>query len=343
MTHRILSTRKMQITAAAALAGALFVGVAAPGEHLAGATHQGRSIAIIDSGTHDMELTASSTRPIFYQTHWDLDRGQEGYVEFIRNLRLQLTLATGATRREYDMGKGKQVAVDTLKNTATDRFSDVEVTTGGHSIHLIVRLSDLYVVGFHTRVDRPGDFQGFQHVYIPLAADAPQVPNGLVTGNAGTSYTTNTDWQGRENYNDIARLGNTRLTDTTVGHTTLVQAVMDMRNPHRRNQQVWMRGLLRMIMGLSEAARLRPVGTSIAVAFDHGGHRITPTDVALIRNWQGLSNVYHHYGDTGASSSNTQSSVDIVGYGRIDTLREVLKLIQIALGFGEDPNPKDEL
>ncbi|MCD9879748.1 ribosome-inactivating family protein [Streptomyces guryensis] len=332
MTYRIMSTRKLQITAAAALAGALFVGAAAPADHLAGPTHSARTVAINGTGAQDVELAASSSnsKPIFYDVVWDLDRGQAGYVTFIKQLRAQVILAASGHRREHPVGRNKQLAIDTLNNRASNRFTDIEVQTAGRSIHLVVRLSDLYVMGFHTRVDNPSDYHGFQYVYVPIAHDSPELNNALVTGNPNGSYTNLVDWQGNENYNDITRLGQTRLTDTTVGHASLIQAVRDMQNPHRRNQQQWMRGLLRMIMAVSEAARFRPLGTSVGLAFDHGGHKITNSDVALIRNWQGLSSVYHHYeGDEPGTS--TRASIDIPGHGHIAALDAVIKLLQIAM------------
>ncbi|MEU6350706.1 ribosome-inactivating family protein [Streptomyces sp. NPDC047072] len=333
MTPRILTARKAQITAAAAVAGALFLGVAAPASHVL-ADSRPASVATVD--TDSLELTASSSSsPRYYLTSWDLDDGQGGYTDFIKSLRTQAILATGATRHNHDVGKGKQVAVDTLNNEATNTFSIAAVTSGSHTIHLVIRLSDLYVVGYFTGVDNPNNFDGFSNVYVPLAADAPDLTEGIVGG----EYTTRVDYKGKENYNDIARGGNTSLTDTTVGHAALTQSVIDMRNPSKSNQQFWMRGLLRMIMAVSEGARFRTLGTAITTSFDAGGHKITTTDVSLIRNWASLSDVYHHYDD----GSSSRASVDIAGWGRIDTLRAVIRLIMIALNTGSDPNPKDEL
>ena len=294
----------------------------------------GTTASTVDQGR--VELAALSSNAVFHEMTWDVDAGQQGYSNFIKQLRQLMVLATTGHRGTY--GTGRQTAtVDTLNNRATNIFADIDVQTAGAAIHLVVRLSDLYVVGFHTQVN-PSEWRGFDHVYIPIADDFPELTTGLVGGD----YTTDTDWVGRENYNTLARLANTRLTDVTVGEYSLQDAIHALRNPHLSNTPNIARGLLRLIMAVSEATRFRTIATGVTTHFSGSQYRISNTNVSMIRNWQGLSSVFHHYADPNAAGSSSRS-VDIPGYGVVDNLQAAVRLLMVALASGDNPNTKDEL
>ncbi|MEV8548040.1 ribosome-inactivating family protein [Streptomyces sp. NPDC051572] len=264
-----------------------------------------------------IDLAASSSNEL----HWDISSGKSGYGSIITQLRNLNIAETGATRQAIT-SNGSTVYVDILNNQATGKYTTVEVANGSRSVHLVIRLSDLYVVGYYY-------FNGNTRMYTPLTENAPTYNDAVADGT----------WIGAENYNTLANRGNIALRDLTVNTANMEQAVYDLTNPNATtaNQA---RALLRMIVTISEGARFRALATDLANRFGDGGTlTLTQTYEELIRNWAGLSHVLVSH----VNAPNSTASVTLSTWGTYNTAQEAAKLLMSALNDGSNPNPHDEL
>ncbi|MEU6140085.1 ribosome-inactivating family protein [Streptomyces sp. NPDC047081] len=312
---RVLS-RRLLLTAAVPtlVAGAVLVSGVAPA-HTAGP-----SAAAVHLGGHDIELSASSSYP---QIHWDVDGGGSSYKSMLQNLAaLQLSYTHGR-KINVPVGSSSRTVIVT-DNTAVNSFADIVATSGGQTVHLLVRLSDLYVTGWY--------YESNGEHYWPLASqNAPR----------RTDADIHVNWEGAENYNRLATLGNIALADVQIGHHGLYQAIHDLRNPEGAGTQAVARALLRMIFAVSEGSRFNWISGGVYNALNNGqDFRMTQTGVELVRNWAGISHVlvdHVAHGNASTSSVSTQS------FGHISTAAAAAKLLLTALNDGQDPNPRDEL
>lgn len=349
--HRSTLTRKLQVTAASVAAAALFAGVAtAEGQP---AAHQARVIAASPAHLGTAQLAAfqaPAPQPKFHNLNWDVDGGLAAWVRLINELRALNSQVGGHRDGPYITGNrnSKQAYVDVTDNQATLQYARIHITTQfGESngpvraITLVVRLSDFYVVGWYTTMaNRLGVRGQYSHAYVPLANDFPFTIDIL-------EYHKYTTFLGKENYNQLATLANQSPENVTISAPEFQGAVNALSDPVNFGTRVLARALLQMIIGISEAARFRPMAGGIARNFEgvtvpNGVAYQVGSDIGLMRNWQKLSNLYNYY-RTRPNQTSTSQSVTIEPYGLIDNLRSVVTLIMIALAPGPNPNPKDEL
>ncbi|MDH6214716.1 ribosome-inactivating family protein [Streptomyces pseudovenezuelae] len=210
-----------------------------------------------------------------------------------------------------------------VDNTAVNSFADIVVTSGGNTVHLLIRLSDLYVTGWYYEAEK-------EH-YWPLASEnAPTRPGAE----------PHSEWMGAENYDRLSNLGNISLASLQIGHHSLCQAVHDLRNPESAGTQGVARALLRMIFAVSEGSRYSWISGGLYNALNNGqDFTVTNTGTELVRNWSNISNVLVDH----VNHPNSTASTSTTSFGTINTAAAAAKLLLTALNQGSDPNPHDEL
>ncbi|MFJ9909546.1 ribosome-inactivating family protein [Streptomyces sp. NPDC101152] len=259
----------------------------------------------------------------FPQIHWHVDAGRPAYEGMLKELR-DLAVSNANARRTGTIidTNGVPRNVTILDNTRTNNFADIVITSSTVTVHAVVRLSDLYVVRVYT-----------------LGTAHNRVLN-LIGGLPNAASTDDNYFVGSEGYDALAasNRGNIALTSVTLGPATFANAVYELANPRttRPNQA---RNILRLIFGISEAARFNPIANRIAGSFDTGNSAtLSAHQVALIRSWAKVSHVLvgrTNGTDPGASTSVAGSS--------IGNARQAAALLATALNDGRNPNPKDEL
>jgi len=311
-TRRWSSSSLVKKTAVAFSAAALLVGL----------THATPAVsAKIATAVAEPSVVLAADNPIV----WNIDDGKAAYVKMINHVRAGVEGDTGATRSQVPMGNGRELSVDTLNNTRTDSFLTVTVQSGSLQVHLYVRESDLYVVGYYY-------MNGNTREYVPLTEDAPI--------QQGNNVNVHNQYIGAESYIKLARMAGVSLASLTIGSPGLAQGVIDLRNPDG-SAQAWARGMLRMIMAVSEGSRFRPLAGEIATNLGNFtdltlGNRF----VELVRNWSNISEVYEDHLHNGNSST---ASTSTSHWGTIDDIRRAAQLLLISLNTGANPNPHDEL
>jgi hypothetical protein len=312
--------------------------VGAVAAHGLPATHSAQSSAGATAVTSHLdpahtELAASSDS--WHQLVWDLDAGDQGYQTMISQVR-SLVTTTGGRRQNVDTGNGKSAAVDVTSPNANREFLDLQVQGGGQAIHLVIRLSDLYVVGYFYYESGQGN------VYVPMAEDSPDLPQAILHNGVPT-VTRYGYMVGHENYNDLAGKAHTSLADLQISPGSLQGSLFAMReynNVQGRNEQVIAGGLLQFIVAVSEGIRSRQLAVSMTGMFQsHRTMTLGEPSVELMRSWSDISNVL-----TGASSSSSPPAVTTRYWGTIDTAAKAAALLLVALfnkAYGSPPH--DEL
>ncbi|MBO4255328.1 ribosome-inactivating family protein [Streptomyces griseorubiginosus] len=327
-----MATRLLQRMGTSLAVPAIVVGafaLTAP-SHAHSASSDTKASAGLHIDSHNTELSADA----WYLAHWDVDAGAEGYAHTVNYLR-SIIDAHGGHRTNVPVGR-RNYAVDTTPDASQDHgFIDLTVSTAGANVHLIIRVSDLYVVGFHYYV--PG--QGNR--YVPLASHGlPQdLPQAILNpGHHG--YIEWTNFVGHENYNDLARMAGTQLEDLTLSHQNLRQAVFDMRvNPQDTSPNAMRTkatGVLRMIAAISEGSRIRPLSADLSTELNRGGQTALRRYVELIRNWAGISRVFTNPG--GAFNW-----VHTANWGDIRDRSQAAAVLLVALAARPVSGIKDEL
>ncbi|MET9084874.1 ribosome-inactivating family protein [Streptomyces sp. NPDC004237] len=258
----------------------------------------------------------------FPQVHWNLEGGSSAYLRMLDDLRsLARSAANARMVPNVTTSRGQQVNVFITDNTKTSSFADVVITSGQtRALHVIIRLSDFYVVRFYS-VESPSNF---------VLNLAPEIPNHA---------TSDDNWFfGKEGYDALTRVANQALTDVNINEFGFEQSLINLtiRGTDRTAQA---RSMLRLIIGISEAARFRPIAGRVASGMDTGADvHISQQQVGLMRNWSGISHVFvgrNNKTDRGASTS--------VAGVTIADIRVAADLLAVALNDGKNPNPKDEL
>jgi hypothetical protein len=332
-----MSVRLIRRLGASLAVPAIVVGAVAA--HGLPATHSAQNSAGATAVTSHLdpdhtELAASSDS--WHQLVWDIDAGDQGYQTLISQVRSLIT-ANGGHRENVPTPSGRNAAVDVTSPGANRQFLDLQVQGGGQAIHLVIRLSDLYVVGYFYYAPDQGN------VYVPLAADSPDLPQTILHPgvNGVVRYG---DMIGHENYNDLAGMAGTNLADLQISPASLQQSLFAMRdraNVQGRRQGVIARGLLQFIVTVSEGIRSRRLATSMTSMLQtHNTMALSEPNVELMRKWSDISNVL-----TGASSSSAPPPPVTTRYwGTIDTPAAAAALLLVALfnkALGSPPN--DEL
>ena len=275
----------------------------------------------------DTETVSESAVTGFPQLTWDVDAGAQAYANMIGALRNAALSRTRARRTQISVDR-RNVAVDITDNTATNSFVDVVVRSGDTAVHLLIRLSDFYMVGFYF-VERGTTY------YYPIASinNAPSMPGAEVL-----SY-----WAGAENYNYLSNQAGIGMTSMQVSHANIRQAIFDMRDTtgSQTPTNIMARGILRMIIAVAEGSRFRPLAADIGNALSHNsavtlGNRY----VELVRDWQDLS---HTYIDHANNPNTSTASTSTANWGLINSAQAAARLLMVCLNSGSNPNPHDEL
>ncbi|NUT24620.1 MAG: hypothetical protein HOV84_01550 [Streptomyces sp.] len=189
---------------------------------------------------------------------------------------------TGAGKKHVDFpqvrwninhGSGAYLTMlDQLRNlaetSAGQSFADIVISSGNHTpaVHAIVRLSDFCVVRFFSS-DTPHNF------VLNLASGVPNHEDA------------DDDWfLGKEDYDALARVANQSLTAVNLNESGLENSLRDLgiRGTDRTAQA---RGMLRYIIAITEASRLRTIASRIAKGMDNGSDVfVTAQQVGLIRD-----------------------------------------------------------
>ncbi|MFF4256542.1 ribosome-inactivating family protein [Streptomyces sp. NPDC001663] len=279
------------------------------------------------------ELAANSDQ--WHQLVWDLDAGDQGYQTLISQVR-NVIGAAGGQRQNVPTPSGRNAAVDVTSPEANRQFLDLDVQGGGQAIHLVIRLSDLYVIGYFYYAPDQGN------IYVPLANDFPDLPQAILHPGVN-GYSTYSYMLGHENYNDLAGMAGTSMAGLQISPAGLQQSLYAMRdwnNVQGRNQGVLARGLLQFIVAVSEGIRSRQLAVSMTGMFrDHSTMTLGEPNLELMRDWSDISNVL-----TGASSSSSPPVVTTTYWGTIDTAAKAAAFLLVALfnkANGSPPN--DEL
>jgi hypothetical protein len=338
-----MSVRLLRRLGASLAVPALVVGAVAA--HGLPATHSAQSSAGATAVTSHLdpahtELAASSDT--WHQLVWDLDAGDQGYQTLIGQVR-SLVTATGGQRQNVATVSGRNAAVDVTSPNAHHEFLDLQVQGGGRRTHLIIRLSDLYVIGyFFYEPGAPG--AGGSNVYVPLADDSPTNLPRTILQPGTNGFVRYGDMIGKENYNDLAGLAGTNLADLQISPGSLQQslfALSDRGNLRNNRQGVIARGLLQFIVTVSEGIRSRRLaGSMTGMLQSHSTMTLGEPNLELMRKWSDISNVL-----TGASTSSSPPPPVTTRYwGTIDTPAAAAALLLVALfnkAFGSPPH--DEL
>lgn len=257
----------------------------------------------------------------FPQIHWNVDDGADGYRNMLSSLdSLARSTANARLTGPVVNTRGNRVTVTVLDNTRTNNFADIVVSAPGHNaptVHVVVRLSNLYVVRVYTTHNR----------VLNLSRSIPN-----------ESSTDDNFFVGREGYDALSRVGNQALTGVNIGPGPLAQALFDLANANstRLNQA---RGLLTLIFGISEASRFRTLSDRVAPSFDSGNSvTYSSQQITLIRDWSSVSHVY-----VGHMNGTDNSASTSVAGASVSNARQAAALLAIALNDGSNPNPKDEL
>ncbi|NEA98519.1 ribosome-inactivating family protein [Streptomyces sp. SID13726] len=263
---------------------------------------------------------------------WDVDGGSTSYAELVNSLRAAVA-ATGGHRTNVN-ANGRNLAVD-VTGTNDREFIDLEVRTAGANIHLVVRASDMYVIGYHFWDQTHGN------TYYPLAREGVTLPSwALGDGHSNTSTWEETaTFLGHENYNDLARMAGTALRDVTLNQHNLRQAIFDMRTDPQGRDANSLRnkagGVLRMIAAVSEGVRSRPLANDLGRALHMGTNLNLAPYVDLINNWSSISNIVTTPGSPAVQTSN---------HGWVRTAADAAALLLVALAHrASTSNIHDEL
>jgi ribosome inactivating protein len=319
--------------------------VGAVAAHALPATHSAQSSGGATAVTSHLdpahtELAASSDT--WHQLVWDLDAGDQGYQTLISQVRSAVTTA-GGHRENVPTPSGRNAAVDVTSPGANRQFLDLQVQGGGQAIHLVIRLSDLYVIGYFYYAPDQGN------VYVPLApagdgpGNSPDLPQTILHPGVN-GYTTYDYMRNHENYNDLAGMAGTSLADLQISPASLQQSLFAMRdyaNVQGQRQGVLARGLLQFIVTVSEGIRSRQLAVSMTgMLQSHSTMTLGEPNVELMRDWSDISNVL-----TGASTSSSPPPPVTTRYwGTIDTPARAAAFLLVALfnkQLGSPPN--DEL
>jgi len=310
-----MTARKLTRLGTTLVVPALVVGAFTAVGHTVGHSTAGASSAVrLD---HDStELAASGD--VWYQAHWDTDAGSQGYMHLVNTLRNIIDVHGGHRTNVRD--GSRNYAVDTTPANANRAFVDVEMTTSGATVHLMLRLSDMYVIGYHYNQS------GRSNVYMPLlrGADAPD-PNETTLGSPHNSVGTWGYFQGNESYAALAGMAGPGVTaqNLAISEHNLQQAVWDLRGDPQDTRLNTRRAqaLMRVIGAVSEGTRFRPLATDLSRAMDRGGQITLGNYLDLIHNWQNLSETYAGTGRTVRTSS----------HGTISTVQQAAALLMVAL------------
>ncbi|UXX91200.1 ribosome-inactivating family protein [Streptomyces sp. AD2-2] len=325
-----MASRLLQRVGTSLAVPALVVGAFALADPSHTHSTSSKASSTLNLSTKDTELSAST----WYLAHWDVDASGEGYANTISHLR-SIIDAHGGHRVNVQRG-GRNLAVDVTPGADADHaYIDLTVTTAGATIHLIIRVSDMYVVGWHFYSPQAGN------VYIPLSRDHPEDIPAAVLSPTQNGFTQYGDMNGHENYNDLARSANTSLEDLSLSHQNLRQAVFDLhQNPSQpqanyvRNKSV---GILRLIMAISEGTRFRPIAADLGRQLNTGGQTRMARYIELIRNWRDISRVFTNPGGA-------LNWVHTVGWGDIRDRAAAAAVLMVALAARPvTSNIKDEL
>jgi hypothetical protein len=264
----------------AALAATLIGGASLEGFAQAHTTHADAAhSAILNPGNVELSASSQQTHPLT----WPLVEGRTGandYASMISNLRAQARIYANAQRRRIVDANGVQRNIDITDQSEDHQFADITISIpGGPALHAVVRLSNYYVVQFYY-------INGGMRHYFTLASDV-HVP-------AGSNV-----WSGwPEGYDALSgpNWANRALDTINLGHTAFESAVLVMRNPNS-SRQALARSMQTLIIGIAEAARIRPIGESVFERWRSSDqHTLTDQDVHAMRNWGTTSEIFRNNG-----------------------------------------------
>jgi hypothetical protein len=279
------------------VAGAVLVAGAGTGAHASQTRADHATVGQFDAKTAELTAATSNT-PIWHKTiTWHVDGGQASYAQLVSELRDRADQAGGvrhaAQEASSSSSRPRTINVDTLP-TAGNHLVPIDVVAGNTHMTLVVRLADLYVIGFWNNAS------AHQYRYFPIAGRGSNPPfPGHSYDSESQGATFNTGWIGQENYNDLARRAGISLSNLTINTSNLEQSVRDLAsvvNNQTMNAN-HARALLRLIVTVAEGTRFRPLANDLASNVMGSGRTLTLGDayVALIRNWAGISEVYNDH------------------------------------------------
>ncbi|MGY1495063.1 ribosome-inactivating family protein [Streptomyces sp. QTS52] len=324
-----MASRLLQRLGTSLAVPALVVGAFALADPSHAHSTSSKASSTLTLSTKHTELSAST----WYLAHWDVDASGEGYAHTINHLR-SIIDAHGGHRETVQRG-GRNLAVDVTPGANADHaYIDLTVTTAGATVHLIIRVSDMYVVGWHFYSPQYGN------AYIPLTADHPEDIPAAVLSPTQNGFGQWGDMVGHENYSDLARLAGTRLEDLSLSHQNLRQAIFDLRqNPQNPSANVLRTksvGILRLIMAISEGTRFRPIAADLGRQLTTGGQTHLSRYVELIRNWANLSRIFTNPGGV-------FNHVHTAGWGDIRDRSAAAAVLMVALAARPVSSIKNEL
>ncbi|MEV0742131.1 ribosome-inactivating family protein [Streptomyces sp. NPDC050549] len=281
------------------------------------------SAQAVHLGSGELGLVADDQK--MQQIHWNVDGGAAAYKAMLQDLaNLQVSLAKAHSVKVQATASSSRTVTFT-NNTAIHTFADLVVTSQGQRVHLLVRLSDLYVTGFYF------DASDGRH-YVPITTANAAIISGA---------DVNDHWRGTENYNKLSSLGSISLADLQIGHHSLFQAITDLRHVDTASTQAVARALLRMIFAVSEGSRFPWLSGGIYNALlNSQDFRVSNTGVELVHDWAGLS---HVLADRLKNGNKSTASVRTTSFGLVDSVAKAVKLLLTALSDGVNPNPHEEL
>lgn len=305
------------IAAPAALAGA--VALFAPGPAASAAT----------SGlTRTEHVTMPADGPNGKQIYWDLAQLGSGYLAMLSELDVTAEQTAGA---RLVNAPGVSHPVFILDNTQTNRFADIVVTDShdnspGYALHVVVRLSDMYVVRFY-------HVNSASNVVYNLAPNLP-----------GSASTDNNHFIGSEGYDALSRIAGTRLQDVPISYNSLTgDRYSLMQTAFTQSYQQAAGQMLRWIFAVAEGVRFPQIATRIADALNaYASTGLTDNQIALIRSWSRISEVFagRVNGTDPSASTTIQTTSGPVTFNSIASSGRVL---HTCLNTGSNPNPHDEL